>query len=625
MSDMMTRAASLRPSTISEADRSVTLSWGRGAPVDRRDARGQLYVEELDMSADAVNLDVLAAGASLLDSHRTDSILRILGTVEAAWLEDGEGFARVRFSERPDVDPVWRDVVDGHIKQVSVGYTVSAWAESRREGALVKKAVRWTPRELSLVVEAADPSARVRASNQEGKKMPEEHKQASPVAALIEVERAAPPSQGADRRVHEIESVFAAVADKGVERSIAERLKDTAIALGRSADDFKAALWEASLNASRSLVGPDPRPVAGVGFSNDDPSVIRSRMAAALADAMRPGLARAQGDAGWQQYRGLKPSDMLVALAQARGERDAWRHRPALIERAFHTTSDFPEILAAAANKVMAADYATAQPTYREIFEEKPFADFKPHRHVAMGDFPSLTEMGEGGEIVLGTVNEKRETIAPKTFSVGITLTRQMLVNDDLGAFADFTSKIGRRVADDENRLAFELLGLNNGDGPLLTDGNARVFASGRGNKAGTPGAITIPNLGAARAAIMKQTTLGGLPISIGQQMRLLVGPDKELEARQVTATITPNQSNAVNPYAGFIQVVVDPLVPGNRWYLFAQATTPFVYGFVAGQRAPRIRAFPEMAGYDGLRIDVVHDFGVGAVDWRGAYYNPGA
>ena len=125
----------------------------------------------------------------------------------------------------------------------------------------------------------------------------------------------------------------------------------------------------------------------------------------------------------------------------------------------------------AAANKMLLAAYQPAAPSYRQIFLRRDFRDFKPHRHLRVGDFPTLMPLMENGEIQAGTMSESQEIVLLQTFARRIRVTRPMLVNDDLGAFTDFAAAIGRRVADFENATAYALLNQANGDGPTLTNG----------------------------------------------------------------------------------------------------------------------------------------------------------
>ncbi len=160
-----------------------------------------------------------------------------------------------------------------------------------------------------------------------------------------------------------------------------------------------------------------------------------------------------------------------------------------------------------------------------------------------------------------------------------------------------------------------------------LVTGNATVFATAaaRANKAAAGTVLNEDNIGAGRTAIMRQRSLDGLPISLGRSMRVLVGPGLELPALRLTTSITPANSGSVNPYVGLLQPVVEPLIPNNRWYLFAEPpTTPvFVYGYLNGAEGPQVTTGP-VSGVDGVEVSVLFDFGVGAIDWRGAWFNPG-
>jgi hypothetical protein len=320
----------------------------------------------------------------------------------------------------------------------------------------------------------------------------------------------------------------------------AERIaavRTDAVERGWSPDDTRRALFD-------TLVRHAPRPsVPANPAAHGAPprTEVLDAMADAIAARAMPGYQPA-GNGRHAEFMGWRPSDMVRELLTLNGETQIPRDPVRLAERAFHTTSDFPQLLSAAANKMLLAAYQPAAPTYRQIFLRRDFRDFKPHRHLRIGDFPVLQPLLENGEIQAGTMSESQEIVLLQTFARRIRVTRQMLVNDDLGAFTDFAAMIGRRVADFENATAYALVNLANGDGPTLTTGNAAVFGTGaaRANKAAAGTALSEDHIGAGRTAIMRQRSLDGLPISLGRSMRVLVGPALELAALRLTTSITP-------------------------------------------------------------------------------------
>jgi hypothetical protein len=625
------------------------------------------------MSPNAVRMEALRSGrAPVLDTHRRGGARDVLGRVTAARLERGRGVATLQFSAAADVEPVWQRIADGTLRAVSVGYRVHRYEQrpDPASGETIHRAVDWEPFEISVVPIPVDRDAFVRGEAPQGAPafavepaLPDEEPpmpettpapQAEPAATPVpttpsqetavttmpEPTRAAPAaapppasppdpdairaeaSRAERERIAGIDAaVDAARALLPADRIAAVRAE--AIAQGWTGDATRRALFDLLVSQ-----GPRPsipaRPEAGAG--HDDPAAMRDAMAEAIAVRAMPGY-QPKGNGRHAEFLGWRPSDMLRELLLLGGERQVPRDPVRLAERALHTTSDFPLLLSAAANKMLLAAYQPAAPSYRQIFLRRDFRDFKPHRHLRIGDFPTLQPLAENGEIQVGTMSESQEIVLLQTFARRIRVTRQMLVNDDLGAFTDFAAAIGRRVADFENATAYALLNSANGDGPTLSTGNLPVFSTNtaRANKATAGTALDETNIGKGREAIMKQRSLDGLPIALGRSMRILVGPALELAALKLTAAITPASSGNVNPYVGLLQPVVEPLIPANRWYLFAEPpTTPvYVYGYLNGAEGPQVTTGP-VPGADGVEVSVIFDFGVGAIDWRGAWFNPG-
>ncbi|WP_191084746.1 prohead protease/major capsid protein fusion protein [Roseococcus microcysteis] len=671
------------PATVDRAARTVEVVWSTGARARNFVPALGLITEELEMSPNAVRMEALRSGqAPVLNTHRRGDARDVLGRVTAARLERGRGYATLQFSTAADVEPVWQRIADGTLRAVSVGYRVHRY-EPRPDaatGETVHRAVDWEPFEISVVPVPVDRDAAVRAQGEQGLPapaiepalpdeepiMPETTPEtpAAPPAAPPSAAPSTPPQENPvtttpsapppepTRAAHapaappiDLDAIRAEA-----ERAVAERIAsyepvlaaargllpaDTIDALRQAAmrdraspEVLRARLWEAFTQAQTARPTLPARPESGPG--HDDPAQLLDAMAEALAARSMPGYqppSTGPGAGRHAEFMGWRPSDMLRELLARRGDRNPPRNPTLLAERAFHTSSDFPALLSAAANKMLLAAYAPAQPTYRQIFLRRDFRDFKPHRHLRIGDFPTLLPLLENGEIQVGTMSEGQEIVVLQTFARRIRVTRPMLVNDDLGAFTDFAAAIGRRVAEFENATAYQLLNSGNGDGPTLTSGNATVFGTGAGraNKAGAGSALDLPNLAVGRAAIMRQKTLDGLPISIGSTMRLLVGPSQELAARQLTISVAANQIGNANVFAGFVQPLVEPLIGANRWYLFSDPLSApvYVYGYLNGAEGPQVTTGP-VQGADGIEVSVIFDFGVGAIDWRGAWFNPG-
>ena len=650
------RRAITAPATVDRAARTVEVVWSTGA-------RARNYVpslggitEELDMSPNAVRMAQLGSGnAPVLNTHRSSDARDVLGRVIAARLEGGRGHARLQFSAAADVEPLWQRIADGTLRAVSIGYRVHRYDQRPDpvSGEMIYRAVDWEPFEISIVPIPVDRDAQVRGAAPQGAPSfaiepaladeeppmtettpetpaaPSAPPAASPPATTMvetppDLEALRSEAQRAEReRIAGIDgAIEAARALVGTET--AAHIRREAVERGWHPDQARRSLFDAMVKSATPPAIP-ARPETGPG--HDSPSEILDAMAEALAARSMPGY-QPQGTGRHAEFMGWRPSDMIGELLRVRGERNVPRNPTLLAERAFHTTSDFPLLLSAAANKMLLAAYQPAAPSYRQIFLRRDFRDFKPHRHLRVGDFPTLMPLMENGEIQAGTMSESQEIVLLQTFARRIRVTRPMLVNDDLGAFTDFAAAIGRRVADFENATAYALVNQANGDGPTLTNGPAAVFgtAASRLNKAAAGSALDINTLAAGRAAILRQKTLDGLPISVGNAMKLLVGPSLELPARQLTVSVGATQVSHANIYAGFVQPLVEPLIPNNRWYLFTDPPTApvYVYGYLNGAEGPQVTTGP-VSGVDGVEVSVIFDFGVGAIDWRGAWFNPGA
>ncbi len=591
--EFLTRCAALEPTSIDDAARTVDVVWSTGAGVRRRDAAGA-FDELLSLDPAHVDLSRLI-GAPVLDSHRQDSLEHVLGVVTAAHVDGRIGRATVKVSERRD--DVWRDVRAGIIRGVSIGYTVEQWSDSKANGTRMRTAVRWTPKELSLVAVPADAGATTRKDPI----MPDDDKDTKDdaletrAAVNIEIRKLAKAA--------------------GLDHTAADSLIDR----GASLDEAKAELFDQLATRSATTIQHQR---IDVGANHDAPEEKLTRMADALEARM---TGRAPTDAG-REYMTRRLVDLAGELLELRGERGVRLMSPdTLLTRAMHTTSDFPTLLTSTGNRVMLAAFQAAPNPLKSLARTSTVSDFRTKTTVKLSEWPRLSLVNEHGEVTSGTRGEAKEAYALKTYAKIFSLSRNALVNDDLGAFADFSMAAGKAAAETEADVLTALLTANSGTGPTLDDGNV-LFHSTHGNVAGSGTVIDVAAIAAARLAMRSQKGLDALtPINAVPRF-LLVSPSKETQAEQVLAPLAPATVATTNPFTNTLVILVEPRLSGNRWYLFADpASQPVLeYAYLSSAQGPQMAS---REGWDvlGMEFRVVLDFGAGVVDHRGAYTNAGA
>ncbi|GAA5073503.1 ATP-dependent Clp protease proteolytic subunit [Roseibacterium beibuensis] len=357
----------------------------------------------------------------------------------------------------------------------------------------------------------------------------------------------------------------------------------------------------------------------------------RAHIGRDAGDTMRAGMtgalvARMTGEAPEgpaRDYMGLSIVEMAArAAGQSAPRFGSFREREEVLMAAMHTVSDFPNILGNAVNRSIEAQYATVEQTFAPISREFRFNDFRPHAVTSAGNFPGLEKISESGEIKFGTVGEGGETLALLSYARGLRISRQALVNDDLGAFDQVIETATGIVPEHEESVFWGVVTGN----PNLSDGKA-LFHADHGNLAGSGAAITVASVAAGRAALRKMKNLDGKPIVGNGPNYIVVGPDKETEVDKLLSEIRSAKTDDVNPFAGRLMPLVTEMLTGNQWYLAVgsqKRTHAFKHGYLDGQRAPRIRV-EEPFGTQGMAVTLEHDFGVGAVNHRGIYKNPGA
>lgn len=564
-----------------------------------------------------------------------------IGVAEHPRLDGGKLRADIRFGASLRGREVCADVLNGIIRSLSVGYRIN----QADEAGDTLTALRWTPFETSLVACPADPSAGFFRSaenalepsptltHQRPQRMSEQHTDVPAVPAPIP--ETPDPHPVTDDRPGPIEGTTAsdepeippaaAAAPDAIARAVAaERTRahiirlaartarvddataDALIGSGASADAARAAIIEAWSTRMNQI------PETGhVSLIRDEGEVLRGGIENFLGYRMGTGTLDDNG----QRFASDTFYDLckriMPGLQVSKSE---------LIARVM-STSDFPLILANVANKTLRQAYQDAPRTFEPIVRRVDVPDFKAIYRDQISNYPALSEVPEGADITESSLSEAQETYAVKTYAKGLSFTRQAQINDDLNAFTRALRTSGYAVAALEADLVWAQLTGN----PNMGDSIA-LFYSTHHNLA-TGAAIDVAGLAAAKTLLRLQTSLEGRVLNLLPRY-LAVPAALENLALQYTASIAAVVSSAVNPFAGALQLIVEPrldVADANAFYMIAD---PNQIDTIELAKLSGVQDIISETEYDfdsmAFKMHIVADRGAKVIDFRGFVKNPG-
>ena len=122
-----------------------------------------------------------------------------------------------------------------------------------------------------------------------------------------------------------------------------------------------------------------------------------------------------------------------------------------------------------------------------------------------MGMTATFPRVGEAGEYKYASVTDGQETWQLYTYGNILAITRQTIINDDMGALTTIPSQMGIKAALKENTLAWAKIT----DNAAMADGVA-LFHATHANYTGTGTAISNDSIGVGRQLMRVQTDLCG-------------------------------------------------------------------------------------------------------------------
>lgn len=615
-----------RETTIDQVDtdsRTVELSFSSETPY------GRWFGDEiLCHDEECINLERFSNGlGTVLFNHDRDAVV---GHIEKVWLEDNRGKALVRFDTDEQSETIFQKVQSGTLQGVSVGYSIKRYevldekdsvsSNGRFKGPDTYVVTDWEPLEISIVSVPADATVGVGRSaeeihtsidtQEETKSMDEkaivttEEVKSTPVETGITQEDLQKAMDQERKRTSEITALF---RDFDVEGA------DEAIVMGVSVDEARAMVMD-QLRARNK----------GVTVTMGEAESDKFRAAAQDAVLMAAGIPVAEPAPGANELRGYSMIELARESLQREDLKANFGDNMELARQAINSTSTFPAIMANLANKSVMTGFNEAETTFQIWAGKGSNRDFKEAARVALSEAGNLELVPEGGQFQQDFLGEASARTKVATYGKLFSLTRQAIINDDLGLFSKIATKYGSAAKRLVNKMVYAQL-----TGNVKMQDNVALFDAKHGNVATTGEALSVKAIAKAITAMRRQKGITGDATLNITPKYLVVPPELEMVAYQIvnsTAAVDGVNSGVVNPYKGRFVVVADAeLTDPDAWYLVADATQhdTIEVTYLNGVETPRLET-RQGFDVDGIEYKVAFDCGVSALDFRGVYKNAG-
>jgi signal peptide peptidase SppA len=305
------------------------------------------------------------------------------------------------------------------------------------------------------------------------------------------------------------------------------------------------------------------------------------------------------------------------------------------------TSVSLSGILANVANKALLNAYTAVNTVWRMIAAVRSHSDFKTVTRYRLDSTGALKKVGPDGEIKHVGLDNASYTNKLDTYAAMLALTRQMMINDDLGAFTSLPAFMGRMAALRIEELVFALILANTGS--FFAAGNSNLLSGGASalTDAGTA-------LDTAETSFLNMVDSNGKPVLTTPSILLVPTALKAVATRLYTggALISGDTTLtrvANNSFVGKYAPVVSPYLSNTALrdqdgvafsgqsstahYLFADPNDRAAIGvaFLNGQEQPTIESAETDFNTLGQQWRIFHDFGAGFEDPTAAVKSAGA
>jgi hypothetical protein len=434
---------------------------------------------------------------------------------------------------------------------------------------------------------------------------------------------------------------MAAITENKHNVKTVERIRDIMVEAqndGTSARDFEIKLLRASI--------PD-RVNVNVRNNETSPSILTAAamISGGIGDEDTAKECGAQNvEAAQRRFgREMGLQEIIMAAAELNGYRgrgrvtvgnwrETWAYASGMVNAAGYSTVNLPNILGNVANKAMAKIAAEPRWLAPMIAGKANHSNFHAHTVCSMAANGTLESVGAGGELQSMNLSEETYTRQVGTRGAVLRLSRQDIINDNLGAFTTMAANMARKSYNAREKALFTLIN--------ASGAGSSHFTAARGNYVTGQTVGTKEDLAQMIKAFRLLTGPDGEPMNVDPSI-IICGPLYESAFGILLGTFpalvatgvgnAAKLSGATNIYAGkfggapLVSPYIENVSAGGSTtstysYLLADPNVLPAYeiAYLNGVESPTVEYFGLDQDVDSLGVAwrIYWDFGVAAAEW---------
>ena len=280
--------------------------------------------------------------------------------------------------------------------------------------------------------------------------------------------------------------------------------------------------------------------------------------------------------------------------------------------KAAFSTADIPNVLSNVAHKFVLAGFGAVGDEWRKISRAVPVVDFKAVKGVRLVMGGLLKSLAKGGELQHVDLSDEPRTIQAATKGSIVGITREDLINDDLGVLSLIPERFGQMAGRTINKDVF---------GALSTTGSDYG--------ANTSGALAVATLATAYGLALAIKDANGDPLG-ALPNKILCGPSNFITARNIyqselIVSGASGKTPAANEMRGLLEAITSPFLSGTKYWLFNDAFPLVDVAFLNGNQTPTVETASADFAQLGISMRCYYDFGASAGEFKAAVYSTGA